>query len=271
MKSNVGLTITFLGTGTSHGVPVVDCMMSNYEHCPKGVCQAAESDLKHNRTRSSILISYKARNTIIDLSYDFRQQVLREKVTYIDAILLTHRHADHITGIPDVRSYSRVLENGLPLYGTAETLAAVKRTFSYVFDPDTFVGGGIPQLDDIEIEGTFTVNDISFIPIPVEHGDCIGCVGYRFFDIAYIPDVKKIPEKSMHLLSGIKILIIDGLRIDREHETHMILPESEEVAAKLGVEKLFLTHMCHDIHYVDDAKYVNKNTTFAYDGLTLEL
>lgn len=271
MTSYKGITLTFLGTGTSHGVPVVDCMMSGYEHCPKGVCQEALSDPKHRRTRSSILLSYQGFNTLIDVSADFREQVLREGVSHIDAVLLTHRHADHITGLPDIRSYSRIMKKGLPVYGTDETIDAIRSTFSYIFDPTTFVGGGIPQLVDIRFEGSFTVNGITFLPIPVVHGDCIGCVGYRFGDIAYIPDVKFVPVESLALLSGVTTLIVDCLRITKEHETHMILPEVISLAENVAAKNIFLTHMCHDIHYQKDLEYLHGNFKFAYDGLTLEL
>lgn len=271
MSLNSRLKITFLGTGTSHGVPVVDCMMSGFTLCPKNVCQEAAFDLKHKRTRSSILITYKGLNTVIDVSADFREQVLRERISHIDAVLVTHRHADHITGFPDIRSYSRIMDAGLPVFGTDETIEAIRKTFSYIFDPKTFVGGGIPQLIDKKVDSLFRVNEIDFLPIPVIHGDCAGCIGYRFHNVAYIPDVKVIPETSISLLSGVETLIIDCLRMDRPHETHMILPEVKVVAEKLGAKNIFLTHMCHDIHYQKDAEYLRENFKFAYDGLTVEL
>lgn len=263
--------ITFLGTGTSHGVPVVDCMMMNYEMCPKGVCLESQADPKHRRTRSSILVTYDEKNILIDVSADFREQMLREQIESIDGVLLTHRHADHIMGMPDIRSYSRIIESGLPVYGTVETIDTVRSTFAYIFDPNTFVGGGIPKLKTHIISTAFEFSGIEFLPIPVEHGDSLGCVGYRFFDIAYIPDVKRIPDESFSLLDGVTTLIIDCLRIEKEHTTHMILPEVYEVADKIGVQNIFLTHMCHDIHYRDDAQYLRNNSTFAYDGLTVEL
>lgn len=271
MNSKIGLTLTFLGTGTSHGVPVVDCMMSNYTFCPKGVCREAERDSKHRRTRSSILLSYRGKQTLIDVSADFREQMLRERVSHLDAVLFTHRHADHITGIPDIRSYSRGMEEGLSIYGTDETLSAIEQTFSYVFDPNTFVGGGIPQLLSRRISSSFTVNGVSFLPLKVEHGDCLGCVGYRFWDIAYIPDVKRVPPETLEQLRGVSTLIIDCLRIEKEHATHMILPEVKALAQKIGVTNIFLTHMCHDIHYQKDVDFLDENMKFAYDGLTLEL
>lgn len=271
MQNRLGLTITFLGTGTSHGVPVVDCMMSDYDLCPKGVCQEAHVDSLHRRTRSSILLEYKGLVTLIDVSSDFREQMLRQNVRRIDAVLVTHRHADHISGLPDIRSYSRILDDGLPIWGTNESINGVKNTFSYIFDPNTFVGGGIPQLIPHIFSNSFVANGIVFTPIPVEHGDCSGCVGFRFFDVAYIPDVKRVPQESLSLLRGVHTLIIDCLRMDKEHSTHMIYPEVQEVSEKIGAKNIFLTHMCHDIHYKNDAYLLNENSVFSYDGLTLEL
>jgi phosphoribosyl 1,2-cyclic phosphate phosphodiesterase len=265
------ITITFLGTGTSHGVPVVDCMMSDYSICPKGVCKEAENDPKHNRGRSSILVEFEGKSILIDVSSDFREQVLREKVKKIDAVLLTHKHADHITGLPDIRSYSRVVDGALPIYGSSETIDAISQSFSYIFDPKTFVGGGIPELKREIISSPVNIFGVQFIPLPVVHGGCSGCFGYRFGDTAYIPDVKEIPQETMDLLEGVETLIIDTLRIDKPHSTHLILPEAVEIAQKIGAKKVWFTHLCHGIHYKNDKKILNKNMDFAFDGLKLEV
>ncbi len=265
------LILTFLGTGTSHGVPTVDCMMSDYATCPRGICKEAVPGSRHRRTRSSIVLSYGGKTVLIDTSADFREQVLREGIKKLDAVLLTHRHADHIMGMPDIRSYSRTVPGGLPVFGSAETIEAIGKSFSYIFNPDTFIGGGIPELEAIAVDDVFSAGGIEFTPIRVEHGDCGGCYGYRFFDIAYIPDVKHIPTESMALLRGVKTLIIDMLRFEPPHSTHMIVSEVEEVARELGVERVYGTHFCHDIHYEEDEQRVNSTMFFAYDGLRLEL
>ena len=265
------MKITFLGTGTSHGVPTVDCIINNFSHCPKGVCKDSFTDKKHNRTRSSILIEIDKTTILIDASADFREQVLREKVKKIDALLITHIHTDHIMGIPDIRSYTRLLDKPLPVFGSSESVEGLKKTFSYIFDPKTFIGGGIPSLDAIKKDKSFKFNDIEITPIPVNHGSLSGCVGYRISDVAYIPDCKSIPNSSMELMRGIKTLIIDTLRMTHPHSTHMILPESSEVVKELGVEKCYLTHMCHEMHYKNDAHLLSSNTDFAYDGLVLNL
>lgn len=266
-----GLTLTFLGTGTSHGVPVVDCMMADYSICPKGVCAEAENDPKHRRGRASILLEYNNKTVIVDVSQDFREQMLREEVKSIDAVLLTHQHADHIMGMPDIRSYSRILENGLPIYGSEETINAVSSTFSYIFDPDTFVGGGIPSLTRHVVNGSFELFGKTITPLLVEHGVLTGCYGYRIDNIAYIPDVKRIPGKTLQLMEGLDLLIIDCLRTDDPHETHMILPEAKLVVEAVKPAKTLLTHICHGIHYKKDKELLYDTMDFAFDGLKLEL
>jgi phosphoribosyl 1,2-cyclic phosphate phosphodiesterase len=266
--------ILFLGTGTSHGVPVVDCMMTDYKMCPKNVCRLAQTDKKHKRSRSSIIVSFKEKNVLIDCGPDFREQVLREKVKNIDAVLFTHRHSDHICGIPDIRSYCMIIHSRdkiehktLPIYGSKETIDAISQSFSYIFDPNTFVGGGIPELERNVINKKINLFETDFITIPVEHGSCNGCFGYRFGNVAYIPDVKSIPETSFDLLKNLDLLIIDCLRMERPHSTHFIYGDIENLIAKINPKKVLGTHLCHDIHYEIDEKVIDKRMTFAYDGL----
>lgn len=265
------ITITFLGTGTSHGVPVVDCMMMDYAICPKGVCAEALVDSKHRRGRASIVIQYQGKTVLIDVSQDFREQMLREKIRSIDAVILTHLHADHIMGIPDIRSYSRIVDGGLPVYGSDETLDAVTRIFSYAFDPDTFVGGGVPRLIPMRISSPFELFGLIITPLIVEHGVLNGCYGYRFGNIAYIPDVKKIPEDTLALMGNLDLLIIDCLRTDHPHETHMILPESREIVDLVKPKRTLYTHICHGIHYINDKKLLDDTMDFAFDGQKVEL
>jgi len=268
------MEILFLGTGTSHGVPVVECVMTDYKFCPKGVCKAAETDPKHNRSRSSILISFNGKDVLIDCGTDFRQQVLREKVKKIDAALFTHRHSDHIGGIPDIRSYTidiksyrEVYDKPLPIYGSQETIDAISQAHSYIFDPNAFVGGGIPSLERNVISGKFSLFGLEFTPILVEHGNCQGCFGYRFANVAYIPDVKKIPPQSLEQLFGLDLLIIDCLRMERLHSTHFVYEEIENLIAEINPKRVLGTHLCHDIHYENDEKIIDQRMKFAFDGL----
>lgn len=268
------MEILFLGTGTSHGVPVVDCIMTDYKFCPKGVCKLSETDPKHNRSRSSILLSFDDKNILIDCGPDFRSQVLRERIKKIDAVLFTHRHSDHIGGIPDIRSYTidiksrtEVYDKPLPIYGSQETIDAISQTYPYIFDPNAFVGGGIPSLERNVVSGEFSLFGLNFTPILVEHGNCSGCFGYRFANVAYIPDVKSIPAESRELLFGLDLLIVDCLRMERLHSTHFIYEEIEDLIAKINPKRVLGTHLCHDIHYELDEKTIDPRMKFAFDGL----
>ena len=210
-------TVLFLGTGTSHGVPSIDCMLDNYTRCPKGVCRASLTDPKHNRTRCSIIVSYNDASVLIDVSADFRQQTLREHVDAIDAVLITHAHADHISGIPDIRSYTR--DRTLPMYGSRESVGCIRQSFEYIFRPPQMLGGGIPRLNLITIDHPFELFGETVVPIPVEHGSLQGAYGYRIGPIAYIPDVKTMTAQSKKLLAGVTCLIIDALRDEQPHTT----------------------------------------------------
>jgi phosphoribosyl 1,2-cyclic phosphate phosphodiesterase len=262
------MRVTFLGTGTSHGVPALDCMISDYVRCPKGVCRASRRDPKHRRTRCSIAVRYNRASVLIDVSPDLRQQALREGLTAVDAVLITHNHADHIAGLPDIRSYTR--HKRLPLYGSAETVGYIRRSYSYMFDDrPEMEGGGIPDIDTHVIRRPVELFGKTVTPLPVRHGSLRGCYGYRIGSMAYIPDAKFIPERSMALLEGLDTLIVDALRDERPHSTHLILPESIALARRLRPRKCYFTHLCHDIHYRKDAHFLDGWMVFACDGLTI--
>ncbi|MDG5814122.1 MBL fold metallo-hydrolase [Chitinispirillales bacterium ANBcel5] len=263
------MKITFLGTGTSHGVPSLDCMIHDYSFCPSGVCKRSQTDKKHRRTRSSLLITSQNKNILIDITPDFRYQALREKIKRIDSILLTHAHADHIGGIPDIRSYTR--NRRLFIYGSQESIRSVKETFSYIFKSDTFVGGGIPDIGTCTVREPFELLDLSIQPVPVVHGPLKGCFGYRIGDVGYIPDVKTIPGNSMDLLKSVKVLILNCLRKNRTHSTHLTLSESMKIARELSPEKCYFIHMACDIDYEFDTELLEPWMQFSYDGLTIKI
>lgn len=262
--------ITFLGTGTSHGVPSLDCMIERYCKCPKKVCSLAATDPKHSRTRSSILINVNEHNILIDVSADFRQQALREEIDRIDAVLITHSHADHIGGIPDIRSYTKGKQE-LPFYGSEESISSIRKSFEYIFDPLTCVGGGIPKISTSNIDDSIELFGKTIIPINVEHGNLCGCFGYRIGSVGYIPDMKSITDKELHKLDGVEILILNCLRDSPVHPTHLTLSESMNLARRISPSACYFIHMCHDIHYELDSRKIDKWMQFSFDGLKLEI
>jgi phosphoribosyl 1,2-cyclic phosphate phosphodiesterase len=241
------MKIIFLGTGTSHGVPPLDCMIHGHLDCRKNVCRLSETDPRHARTRSSILIEWDNTNILIDVSLDFRQQALREKIGRIDAVLITHCHADHIGGLPDLRSYT--IRNGapLPVYGSPESMDAIRRSFGYLFDPGTFIGGGIPNVTLCAVTGPFDLLGRTVVP------------------------VKSITEGELEKCAGAEVLVLNCLRDEREHVSHLILPQSMELARRIAPRQCCFIHMCHDIHYKTDSKSLEPWMGFSYDGLTIEI
>lgn len=263
------MRVTFLGTGTSHGVPSLDCMIDDYVRCPHQVCLKAETNPRHRRTRCSILIEVNGLNLLVDTSQDFREQMLANRVRRIDAVLFTHAHADHIYGLPDIRSYSRG-GKVIPIYASAPTLRALRQSFDYIFHPPSFVGGGIPQVEPHLVEGPMEIGGVEIIPVPVEHGNAEGCQGYRIGGLAYLPDVKVIPESSLLFLQGLDLLILNCLR-PRPHISHLSLAESLAYMDRLQPKRCLLTHMTHDIDYETEEPSLPGNVRFAYDGLVVDV
>jgi phosphoribosyl 1,2-cyclic phosphate phosphodiesterase len=264
------MKITFLGTGTSHGVPPLDCMIQGHTRCKKGVCLLSKNDPKHARTRSSLLIEWEGTSICVDASLDFRQQALREEVKRIDAVLITHGHADHIGGIPDVRSYSQHTGIALPLYGSHEAIQTIRESYRYIFDPTTFKGGGIPNIETHIVNGSFEVFGKRVESISVRHGDLQGCFGYRFGPLVFIPDMKSISEAETGKCAGAELLILNCLRDKPEHVSHLILPESIALARRIRPKQCYFIHMCHDIHYEIDCAGLDDWMHFSYDGLRIE-
>ncbi|NLV73305.1 MAG: MBL fold metallo-hydrolase [Chloroflexi bacterium] len=264
------MRITMLGTGTSHGVPTIDCMRQGYRNCPQQVCLKAVDNPRHRRTRSSILVVNDGHTLLIDTSQDFRTQMLATEVTHIDAVLYTHGHADHIYGLPDIRSYTWPGDPPLPIYGSSETLGALRETFQYVFSPPEYVGGGIPRLTPHLVEAPFELAGFPVVPIPVEHGNLQGCQGYRLGSVAYLPDVHHIGAASLQLLKGLDLLIINCLR-SRPHSSHLSLEESLRYVELIAPRWALFTHMTHDIDYQLIDPSLPPQVRCAYDGQVIEL
>jgi phosphoribosyl 1,2-cyclic phosphate phosphodiesterase len=265
------MKVTFLGTGTSHGVPSIDCMLGNYGPCPKGVCGKSLTDAKHARTRSSILAEFNGKRVLLDVSSDFRQQALREKIPAIDAVLITHCHADHIGGIPDIRSYTAHRQEPLDIYGSGESMDAIRAMFPYVFDPNAFFGGGIPKITTRAATAGFDLFGAAVTPLPVEHGGLSGCQGYRIDNMAYIPDLKSLSPAARQALKGLDTLILNCLRETRQHASHLVLEQSMAVARELAPRQCYFVHMSHDIDYETDSQKLDPWMMFSYDGLKIDV
>ena len=252
------LKLTILGSGTSTGVPVLGC------HCD--VCSSTEP--RNNRTRCSVLLEWSGHKILIDTATDFRQQALREGIEQIDSVLYTHDHADHIHGIDDLRTFTLMTGNAIPVYAASDVLDRIHVLFSYIFS-ETGVSEYRPRLQVNEVTGTFDLFGQKVTPIPLIHGPGES-LGYRIGNLAYVVDCNAIPESSWAQLEGLEVLVIDALRF-REHNAHFSISEAIEVARKLRVPKTLLTHLTHDIDYSRHSAGLPKGVEFAYDGQTLTL
>lgn len=260
------MKITVLGSGTSQGIPIVGCK-----------CAACTSlDPRDKRLRVSVFIETdvtiknKPLQILIDTSPDFRQQMLKHNITDIDAVLYTHFHIDHIMGLDDIRQINQLHRKSVDLYANTETADRIKQTFSYIFDENTYKGGGIPQVNLKTIDiNPFEISGQQVIPLEYKHGPTT-VFGYRIGKFAYMTDCNFIPEKEFEKLHGLDILIIDALRY-RKHETHFSVDEAAEAAIRIGAGKTYFTHMTHDIVHAEASAKLPEGIEFAYDGLILEI
>jgi len=254
------LEITFLGTGTSHGVPMIGCECST--------CRS--DDPRDNRLRPSVFVRGDAGTSVlIDAGPDLRAQALKHGITRVDAIVFTHGHADHILGLDDVRRFNAVMGQPMKLYGDGVTLDEIRRTFRYVFDENVPRGGGIPQLDLSLIEGPFTIGELPFVPIPLWHGTR-QILGLRIGGFAYLTDCNAIPDGSWPLLAGVDVLVLDALR-HRPHPTHFSLKEAVAAAGRIAARQTYFTHMCHDLPHAETSADLPEGVALAYDGLRLDV
>ncbi len=263
------MKLTFLGSGTSHGVPMIGC------HC----ATCSSSNPKDNRTNASLLIERKGKNILIDCGRDFRIQAIREDIRRVDHLFLTHTHFDHIAGIDDLRVYNYRQAGPIPIYGRDEHLRYLRKyIYHYLFDDGIQKGGGVSRLESIPLDGTLEIDGLLIEPIKVYHGR-LEINGYRFGRCAYISDVSFIPEETMEKLKDLEILIVDALRF-RAHPTHFNFEQALQIVARLKPAQTYLTHMCHDILH-DEVEEGLRNpgsgyasafsVNLAYDGLSLAI
>ena len=254
------MKITFLGTGTSQGIPVIAC------DCE--VCLSKNE--KDKRLRVSILIETKNNTLVIDSGPDFRTQMLREDVQDIDGILYTHEHKDHVAGLDDVRPFCFKHNKEIEIYAHQRVLKALKGEFHYIFD-DRFNYPGIPRIHANEITNTaFQINGDEVTPIEGLHYK-LPVFGYRIKDFTYITDMNYISEKELEKVKGTKILVINALQ-KTEHISHFTLAQALEIVEKIKPEKAYFTHMSHTLGLHDEvSQELPKNVFLAYDGLEIEI
>lgn len=252
------MKITFLGTGTSHGVPVIGC---NCYTC-------LSDDPKNKRNRSSIYIQIDGLKLLVDTPPELRLGLLNNNISQVDAILYTHPHADHLMGFDDIRALNMINDEAMPCYANEYTIKEIKTVFPYI-NQCIQLGGGIPDVKLITVDSNFFVKGKEVRPLPVKHGK-LDIYGYRIENIAYITDCSFIPEETFKKLEGIDLIIIGALRY-RPHPTHMNIEQAVKTIKKLNVSRAYLTHLSHEIEHNKVSRELPDNIFLAYDGLKVEL
>ena len=253
------MIVTFLGTGTSQGVPVIACT------CP--VCKSI--DFKDKRLRSSVHIQAGGTSIVIDVGPDFRQQVLRENISRLDAVLLTHEHRDHTAGLDEVRSFNFKQKSDMPIFGRKEVLDQIQSEFKYIFADYKYPG--VPQVDLNEINNQpFNVNDVEIVPVEVMHYK-LPVYGFIMDKFAYITDAKTIDENERKKLKNLDVLVLNALQLT-SHISHLTLEEALELIEELKPGKAYLTHISHSLGLTREVEQTLPDNVFlAYDGLKIDL
>jgi phosphoribosyl 1,2-cyclic phosphate phosphodiesterase len=254
------MKVTLLGTGTSTGVPSIGC-----------ACETCTSDdPRDKRLRVSILVEHDGQTVLVDTSSDFRQQALRVGLKHLDAVLVTHCHADHIFGLDDIRPLN-FRHGALGVYANERAWVDIRRIFKYVFEPSYF-GGGLPQVvaHTVVANAPFCLSpDLRVTPLEVIHGR-LPVVAYRFNDFAYATDLSEIPPAALEGLRDLDTLVLDCLRVT-PHPTHLTLESALRYVEQLRPRRAYFTHIAHDIKHARDSRLLPDNVAWAYDGLELQL
>jgi len=252
------LNITFLGTGTSQGVPMI---ASNHP-----VCRSTDS--KDKRLRSSILISWDTTTYVIDCGPDFRQQMLRENVQLVNGVLFTHEHADHTAGLDDLRPFCYKIGE-MPIYLNQKTLDSLEQRFQYIFSKENRYPGAPSVLPKVVEKAPFLIDDLEVIPIQLLHGK-LPILGYRIQNMAYLTDLKIISDEEKEKLKNLDVLIVNALRIE-EHPTHFNLQEALDFVAEIKPKRAYFTHISHRLGFHEEvSKKLPENVFLAFDGLKIE-
>lgn len=257
--SDLRITITVLGSGTSSGVPTIGCRCK--------VCTS--EDPRDKRLRPSIVVQYGGRNVLIDTTPDFRQQALTAGLDRLDAILYTHAHADHIMGLDDVRPFNYMQRERIPIYASPDAMRTIQHCFAYIFDQREHQSS-VPKLDPHEFDDRpIHLFDLDFVPLRLRHGQGT-TYGFRFGNAAYLTDHSDIPDESAGALRDLDVLFLDALR-HNPHPTHTTLERAVEWAQELKPKRAFFTHMCHDLGHERTESQLPDHVRLAYDGLKIEV
>jgi phosphoribosyl 1,2-cyclic phosphate phosphodiesterase len=249
--------VTFLGTGTSMGVPVAGGFGGDM----------IDTDPRNQRTRCSVWVQTDETSFVIDVGPEFRIQSIRSNVHRIDFVLITHEHMDHIAGIDDLRSYNYMQDGSIPLFSNRKTLDSIQNRFSYLFGLNKYPGS--TSIDLIEIEQNRQIGDVLVTPLPYKHGK-VDVLGYRVNDFSYMTDVKEIPEATKKKVKGSQVLVLSGLRWGPEHPTHLTIPEAVKIATELEIPKTYLIHMNSYVNHADSNERLPEHVELAYDQLEIE-
>ncbi len=263
LRSVADFSLIFLGTGTSVGVPVIGCKCD--------VCTS--SDLRNKRLRSSVLVRAGDSVVLVDSGPDLRAQALREDIREIDAVIYTHAHLDHVAGFDELRAFCWKKDQALPMHATEECMATLKMMFGWAFSHENIYKGYVKP-DARIIDGPMFFGDLKITPLPVEHA-AVETIGFLFEypgarSLAYMPDVKRIPADTMHLIRGVDVLVVDSLR-PTPHPTHFSLGEALEAIRECEAREAWLTHLGHENEHFRLGEELPAGVRVAWDGLRLEL
>jgi phosphoribosyl 1,2-cyclic phosphate phosphodiesterase len=235
--------------------------------CECSTCRS--TDTRDRRLRPSIFVETDDGTAVlVDAGPDLREQALTHRIRRVDAVLFTHGHADHILGMDDIRRFNVMQKRPMPCYGDVRTIADIRQTFSYAFDPVTQKGGGLPQIVTFTIHGEFCLGRQEVVPVPLYHG-ARPILGLRVGGFAYLTDCNRIPDSSWALLEGLEVLVLDALR-ERPHPTHFTLEEAIGASRRIGARRTWFTHMCHDLPHAATSARLPDGVQLAYDGLVVE-
>jgi len=256
MVAGIGeVKVTFLGTGTSHGIPMIGCDCA--------VCTS--EDPRDKRTRTSIVVECRGRTVLVDTSPELRLQCVANNIKMVDAVLFTHAHADHVAGLDDLRRFNWLCRSAVDCYATKDTLEAIRRSFAYVFEDDPDYPSQKPELALHTIDETpFDVGEVEICPLPLKHGP-LPVMGFRFGDVAYCTDCSEIPAVARERLGDLDLLILDGLR-RRPHPTHFNLEQAVEMAGHIGARRTLFTHIAHELMHAETNAALPEGMSLAYDG-----